>query len=39
LRAAKIFLPLEEHERADRLIETADRRYQARFLAAATTEP
>jgi hypothetical protein len=31
LRVAKAFLPLEEHERVDRLFQTADERYQARF--------
>jgi len=31
LRVAKFFLPLDEHERVDRLIETADARYQARL--------
>jgi hypothetical protein len=31
LRVAKFFLPPDEHERVDRLIETADARYQARF--------
>jgi hypothetical protein len=37
LRVAKFFLPLDEQERVDRLIETADQRYQARFFAAAHT--
>lgn len=31
LRAAKIFLPLEEHARVDELAATADEHYQARF--------
>ena len=32
LRVAKFFLPAEEHEVVDKLVETADRGYQARFL-------
>jgi hypothetical protein len=32
LRVAKFYLPPEEHERVDRLVETADKAYQARFL-------
>jgi hypothetical protein len=32
LRVARFFLPPEEHERADKLAETADEAYQARFL-------
>jgi hypothetical protein len=31
LRVAKFFLPPEEHERVDNLVETADKAYQARF--------
>jgi hypothetical protein len=31
LRVARFFLPVEEHERVDRLAETADKAYQARF--------
>src|SRR5688572_15320038 len=38
LRVAKFFLPLDEHERVDKLIETADLRYQARFFPAANVE-
>jgi hypothetical protein len=38
LRIAKFFLPVEEHERVDRLIETADARYQARFFPAVDTQ-
>lgn len=38
LRVAKFFLPVDEHEPVDRLIETADRRYQASFFPAAETE-
>jgi hypothetical protein len=38
LRVAKFFLPLDEHERVDKLIETADLRYQARFFPAAYAE-
>jgi hypothetical protein len=38
LRVAKFYLPLEEHERVDRLIETADKRYQARFFPVEATE-
>ena len=32
LRVAKFFLPPEEHEGVDSLVETADKAYQARFL-------
>jgi hypothetical protein len=32
LRVAKILLPPEQHERVDKLVETADAAYQARFL-------
>jgi hypothetical protein len=32
LRVARFYLPPEEHERVDRLVETADKAYQARFL-------
>lgn len=32
LRVAKFFLPPEEHEGVDKLVETADKAYQARFL-------
>ena len=32
LRVAKFFLPVEEHEPVDKLLETADKAYQARFL-------
>lgn len=32
LRVAKFFLPPEEHERLDELVEIADKGYQARFL-------
>jgi len=38
LRVAKFFLPVDEHEPVDRLIETADARYQARFFPAADAE-
>jgi hypothetical protein len=38
LRVARFFLPLDEHERVDRLIDTADQRYQARFFPAVDTE-
>jgi len=38
LRVAKFYLPIEEHEPVDRLIETADRRYQAAFFPAAERE-
>ena len=38
LRVAGFFLPLEEHERVDRLVETADKAYQARFLPPDVTE-
>ena len=38
LRVAKFYLPIDEHEPIDRLIETADRRYQARFFPPAETE-
>ncbi|HSC13615.1 MAG TPA: hypothetical protein VLI71_00785 [Gammaproteobacteria bacterium] len=38
LRVAKFFLPLDEHERVDRLIETADARYQARLQFLTATE-
>jgi hypothetical protein len=38
LRVAKFFLPLDEHEPVDKLIETADKRYQARFFPAAYVE-
>jgi hypothetical protein len=31
LRVAKFYLPIEEHEPVDKLIETADRRYRAGF--------
>jgi hypothetical protein len=31
LRVAKFFLPIDEHERIDRLAATADRHYQASF--------
>ena len=31
LRVARFFLPVEEHEHVDRLTETADKAYQARF--------
>lgn len=31
LRVAEFYLPLEEHERVARLVETADKAYQARF--------
>jgi hypothetical protein len=39
LRVAKFYLPLDEHERIDRLIETADARYQARLQFANASEP
>ena len=38
LRVAKFYLPLDEHERVDRLIETADARYQARLRFASAAE-
>jgi hypothetical protein len=38
LRVAKFFLPVDEHEPIDRLIETADLRYQAAFFSRAETE-
>jgi hypothetical protein len=38
LRVAKFYLPLDEHERLDRLIETADARYQARLQFLTATE-
>jgi len=38
LRVAKFFLPVDEHEPVDRLIETADARYQARFFPVADAE-
>ena len=38
LRVAKFFLPPDEHEPVDKLIETADKRYQARFFPAAYVE-
>jgi hypothetical protein len=31
LRVARFFLPIEEHERVDELVETADQGYQTRF--------
>jgi len=37
LRIAKFFLPVEEHEPVDKLIETADQRYQATFFPAVAT--
>jgi hypothetical protein len=38
LRVAGFFLPPEEHERVDRLVQTADKGYQARFFRPAVTE-
>lgn len=38
LRIAKFYLPVEEHEPVDRLIETADKRYQATFFPPVETE-
>jgi len=38
LRVAKFFLPVDEHEPVDRLIETADARYQARFFPAVAEQ-
>jgi tetratricopeptide (TPR) repeat protein len=38
LRIAAILLPAEDHERVARLAETADKRYQARFLPPSVTE-
>jgi hypothetical protein len=38
LRVAKFYLPLDEQERADRLIETAEARYQARLQFASAAE-
>jgi hypothetical protein len=32
LRVARFFLPVEEHERVDKLVETADNGYEASFL-------
>jgi len=37
LRVAEFFVPAEEHERVQRLVETADEAYQARFLPPETT--
>ena len=37
LRIAKFYLPVEEHEPVDRLIETADKRYQATFFPVVDT--
>jgi hypothetical protein len=38
LRVARLLLSPEEHEHVDRLFETADKRYQARFLLPGVTE-
>ena len=38
LRVAKFFLPPEEHERVDKLVQAADKGYQARFLLADATQ-
>jgi hypothetical protein len=38
LRVARFYLPPDEHERVDRLIETADARYQARLQFASAAE-
>jgi hypothetical protein len=38
LRVAKFYLPIDEQERADALIETADRRYQAAFFPSDPSE-
>jgi len=38
LRVAGFFLPSEEHERVDRLVQTADKGYQARFQPPTVTE-
>jgi len=38
LRVARFFLPPEEHERVDKLVETADKAYQARFFPPVVTE-
>jgi hypothetical protein len=38
LRVAGFFLPPEEHERVDRLVQTADEGYQARFFPAVAIE-
>jgi hypothetical protein len=38
LRVARVLLPPEEHEHVDKLFETADKAYQARFLPPGVTE-
>ncbi len=38
LRVARYFLPPEEHERVDQLVESADQAYQTRFLPPHATE-
>ncbi|HET7608726.1 MAG TPA: hypothetical protein VFL84_08635 [Gammaproteobacteria bacterium] len=38
LRVAKFYLPIDEQQSADTLIETADRRYQATFFPSAPSE-